>query len=309
MGTGELAALADAVFWAGAGVTTKRLSAAVRPIHVSALLATVATCALIVIALATGHADNVVQAPALSVALFAAGAVAGAAGMLLFFVAISSGSVGATFTTTSGLYILFSMVAGVVFLGDDAGPSTYAGAVAIVAGIWLLNTRAAPAKQAIPIAPAVGERRAGRRVHFSRAVITSLSAGSLVAALWAVDLILSAKGLEEADLLTNGLVHQVVPAVLFGSFLLLNRRARRAQFQARDLRMLAVAGTLYVCSTLSWNYALANTDAGITALLASTSPVFALVFAGVILRERLPRASLAGAALAFAGIVAVVGTR
>jgi drug/metabolite transporter (DMT)-like permease len=135
MALGELSALADAVCWAGTGVTTKRLGRAVRPVHVSAFLATASTAALVVISAATGQVDDIARTPAASLGLFALGAVLGAAGMLMFFITISMGSVGATYTTTSGLYILFSLTGGVLFLGDRAGVWTIIGAAAILAGV------------------------------------------------------------------------------------------------------------------------------------------------------------------------------
>ncbi len=312
MALGELAALGDAVCWAGVGVTTKRLGSRVRPIHVSAFLTTVSGSALLVIAAATGQMDDIARTPAWAFGLFAGGSVAGAAGMLLFFLTMSKGSVSATYTTTSGLYILFSMIGGVALLGDSAGPWTFAGAVAIVGGLYLLNAQ--PAAKDTPQATGDGgatltKRRRGVVAGPPGAFTVVFALAALTSLLWAVDLVASARALKESDLLTNGLVHQAVPAVLFGGFILASPKMRRVQIVEADRLRLALAGTLYISSTLSWSYALANTSAGVTALLASTSPVFALILARLLLRERLARPALLGAALTFAGIVMVVTTR
>ncbi len=319
MALGELAALADAVCWAGTGVATKRLGRNVRPVHVTALLAGVSTVALVLISIATGQAGDVLRTPAWSFALFAAGAVAGAAGMLLFFVTISLSSVGVTYTTTSGLYILFSLVVGVLFLDDRAGAWTIAGAGAIVAGLYVLNSRPVAAAKGAPSGGAEDAANAGEIVSTGRTAYmrlglpagtaAALGLGAITAALWAADLTASAKGLERAGPLANGLVHQVIPAAVFGAFIIASPRLRSQRVAPPDQRRLVFAGALYIGSTLSWNYALANTDAGVTALLASTSPVFALIFGSLLLRERLTRTALAGAGLAFAGIVAVVVSR
>ena len=312
MALGELSALGDAVCWAGVGVATKRVGSRVRPIHVSAFLTTVSGSALLVIAAATGQMDDIARTPAWAFGLFAGGSVAGAAGMLLFFLTISKGSVSATYTTTSGLYILFSMIGGIVLLGDSAGPWTVAGAVAIVGGLYLLNAQ--PAAKAAPRATGGGGasfQKRGRAVRAGRRGVFTVAVGmaALTSLLWAVDLIASARALRESDLLTNGLVHQAVPAALFGGFILFSPKMRKVQTVKADRVRLALAAILYTCSTLTWSYALANTSAGITALLASTSPVFALILASLLLRERLARPALLGAALAFAGIVIVVTTR
>ena len=342
MALGELSALADAVCWAGTGVTTKRLGRAIRPVHVSAFLATVSTLALLVISAATGQLDDIARTPASSIGLFALGAALGAAGMLMFFITISMGSVGAAYTATSGLYILFSLIGGVLFLGDRAGVWTIIGAAAILAGLYLFNSRPAADQPPIDLSqggerageasaaggprrflPFLGERMPQRR---SRPPVTGrASAGAwgmtggaataafglatVTAVLWAIDLLASKKGLEEAGLLANGLVHQAVPALLFGGFVAASAKTRRIHIGPGDRLRLGMAGVLYVGSTLSWNYALANADAGVTALLASTSPVFALILAGVLLRERLSRTAVIGAVLAFTGIVAVIASR
>jgi drug/metabolite transporter (DMT)-like permease len=321
MALGEISALGDAACWAGVGVTTKRLSRRVRPIHLSAFLATVSTSALLVISAATGKMDDVLRTPVWALSLFIFGAAVGSAGMLTFFITISRGSVGATYTTTSGLYILFSMLGGVLLLDDRAGPWTIAGAVAIMAGLYVLNSQ--PVRSEPPAGGADGatagpDAGPGQRPgpgFLLRASLLNPAAGravglaALTAFLWSVDLIASAKGLEGADLLTNGLVHQAVPALVFGGYILVTPVLREGWPARADRPRLALAGCLYTGSTLTWNYALANADAGVTALLASTSPAFALTFAGVILRERLPRAALIGAAVAFAGTVTVVGSR
>ncbi|MSQ08994.1 MAG: DMT family transporter [Dehalococcoidia bacterium] len=312
MALGEMAALADAVCWAGVGVTTKRVGSRVRPIHVSAFLTTVSGAALLVIAAAAGQMDDIFRTPAWAFGLFAGGAVAGAAGMLLFFLTMSKGSVSATYTTTSGMYILFSMIGGVVLLGDSAGPWTVAGAAAIIGGLYLLNAQPAAkdAPQAAGDGGAALPKKSRTGVAGSRRVFSlALGMAALTALLWAVDLVASARALKESDLLTNGLVHQAVPAVLFVSFILASPRMRKIDTVKADRVRLALAGVFYICSTLSWNYALANTSAGITALLASTSPVFALILASLLLRERLARPALLGAVLTFAGIAVIVTTR
>lgn len=299
---GELSALADAVCWAGTGVTTKRLGRALRPVHVSAVLAVVSTAALVVISTATGQLDDIARTPAASLGLFALGAVLGAVGMLTFFITISIGSVGVAYAVTSGLYVFFSMIGGVLFLGDRAGSWTVVGAAAILAGLYLLNSR--PAPDLHPTGAAQVRGRSG-----GSATRSALALATVTAVLWAIDLLASAKGLQEAGLLANGLVHQAVPAVLFGGFVAASAKTRRVRMASGDRLRLGLACLLYVGSTLSWNYALDNTDAGVTALLASTSPVFALVLAGVVLRERLSRTQGIGAAVTFAGIIAVVSSR
>jgi drug/metabolite transporter (DMT)-like permease len=320
---GELAALGDAVFWASTGVTTRRLGRHIRPVHLSAVLATASSAALVLISAASGQVDDILRTPAWSLGLFAGGAVLGALGMLTFFMTVSTGTLGATYTTTSGLYILFSMVAGILVLDDSAKPVTFAGAAAIIAGLYLLNSRPAAARGtavenagADPSAPPRAGRRLFpppvlRRLNPARPgaggpTLAWLGLATLTAALWSVDLIASARGLERAGLLANGLVHQLVPATLFGTFVALTWRSNPAKVARGDVRKLALAALFYVGSTLTWNYALDNADAGITALLASTSPVFALLLAAAVLRERLSPVALAGAGLAFAGIVTVV---
>src|SRR3972149_5927764 len=155
MNLGEASALLNAVTWAATGVTTKKLSSAVRPIHVVTVHSVAATAVFIVVLAASGQADNLWHAPAFALFMFIAAAAFNTVGSLLFYTAISSGSVGGTYTTTTGLYVLLSVLAGTLVLGEKVTPVTGVGALGIVAGVWVLNSsgpgRIAPAKGGQPV--------------------------------------------------------------------------------------------------------------------------------------------------------------
>jgi drug/metabolite transporter (DMT)-like permease len=311
MPLGEAAALLNAVAWAATGVTAKSLSKAVRPFHVITAHTLVATAAFLLVMSATGELSRIGQTPAGSLALFSAAALINALGSYIFFTAVSTGSVGGTYTTTTGLYVLLSLIAGAVFLDERIAPLAFAGAAAIVAGVYILNGPGSNRLAARPGQPAEirGTAVASSRVRTSR-VFTGVGLGVITAVLWTVGLLVLKWGLDDSDALTAGFMRNLVAAIVYvAAGLAVARKGMLVRAGRRDWTWLIAGALLFTASTYLWNYALEHTDAGKTAVLASTAPVFALIMAIVVLRERMTLVAVAGAAVALTGTLLVVVAR
>ena len=72
---------------------------------------------------------------------------------------------------------------------------------------------------------------------------------------------------------------------------------------------LILGAVLFVGSSLSLALALDNAPPGVVVVLINTSPMWAVVLAMVLLKERLDRYALAGAALSVAGIFVTLAFR
>jgi drug/metabolite transporter (DMT)-like permease len=66
---------------------------------------------------------------------------------------------------------------------------------------------------------------------------------------------------------------------------------------------------LFVAGSLTFVLALDNAPPGVVVVLINTSPMWAVVLAMVLLKERLDRYALAGAALSVAGIFVTLAFR
>jgi len=281
---GQLAALAGAVGWAAGGVAIKTVSSSFSAVQISAVGYWVATVMMVLLVVATGSLDEFAGMPFQSMAWLAGAGVLYTFSDLAFVRLLALGAVGWTFVTTTSLFILFSLLSGVLILGDDMTVVAYIGAAAIVGGIYLINRSGTGAL----------EPWRGLRLRLG------ISVG--VAFVWAAALLMTDVGVEDADPFGAALWLAAVPAAFYVGFAAVSRRARISGAHSRDLRRLLAAALFFGATVLAWTAALKLETAGIAAILTSSSPLFAVVFAALFLRERLNRWSMLGVALCLAGI-------
>ena len=293
----DAAALINALCWAATGVTAKTLSSAVRPYHLITVHTLVAASAFVLIAVASGSTSAIAATPARALLLFAGAAVLNTFGSYIFFTAVARGTVGGTYTTTTGLYVLLSLLAGAVFLDERILPLAGVGAAGIVAGVYILNRpgkgRATEARQ-----QSLGMR--GR-------LLTGMGLGAVTAVLWTCGLLVLKWGLDDSDPLTGAFMRNIVASGIYvGVGFIIGRQKAIPRTRRRDWTVMLMSAAFFTASTYTWNYALANSDAGRTAVLSSTAPVFALVLAVLFLKEKLSKVALVCAVCAIAGMLFVV---
>ena len=324
MPLGEAAAVLNAVFWAATGVAAKTLGPAVRPYHIITAHTLVASAVFIVVAAVTGNIDELAKAPAAALLLFSAAALLNTVGSFIFFTAVSAGSVGGTYTTTTGIYVLLSLLAGWVFFDEPVAPLALLGAAGIMAGVYLLNgpgrissvrtagTAPAVGKLGPPSSPHAAtssgarERIGGWIGRRKARLFTGLGLGAATAVLWTLGLLVLKWGLERSDVITAAFMRNVVASAVYVGIGLAARWTIVPRAGRSDWSRLLLSAGFFAGSVFLWNYALANTAAGKTAVLASIAPVFALLMAVGFLHERLSRLAVLGAAVAVGGTLLVV---
>ncbi len=290
---GELAALANAVVWALTGVITKGVGKNVRPTHIVAAQSWIGLTLLLVIGLAVSQIDDLLRVPLDSALILAGGAFINTLGSLVFWVAISRGKVSSVYPTTQSIFILASVAAGWLFLDDTPQFGVLGGAALIIGGVVLLNRNAGP--------PRPGTNQRSDFIAIGLAAVTSL--------LWAGGFVTTAIGLEDADPVPAATIRNLVPAALFViiSIAFPSTRITRV-YRGNSIRLIAGA-MLFAFSALSFVFALDNAPPGVVVVLINTSPMWALVFAAIWLRERLTRMTIGGAVLTVAGIFVVLAFR
>jgi drug/metabolite transporter (DMT)-like permease len=323
MPVGEFSVLAGSLGWAASNVVARTARTA-RALHVSVMHSWLALVVLVGFGLAIGLGDDMLRTPWRAALLLAAGAALGAVGNIAFFTAVARGEVGRTFTTTTSLNVLFSILAGWLALGESLGAASIVGAIAILAGVYIVNRqRPAPAIVAGAAAPATSTPPArhqldrpavapdGRnpasaapRRGFTPGVV---ALAAFAASLWSIGLIATKVGLRDSDVFTGAVLRNLVPAVAYFALAALSPTIRMRGVSRSDLRRLAVSALLFVGSLLGWTFALQRSDASITAILSATSPVFAYVLAIAFLHEKVRLQVLAGIAVCLAGVVLIVG--
>ncbi|MBI4306742.1 MAG: EamA family transporter, partial [Chloroflexi bacterium] len=200
---------------------------------------------------------------------------------------------GWTYATTTSLFILFSLVAGWLILGDDVSGATAMGAAVIVAGIYLINRR---------------DRAGSWRSHDGRTsglrLRTAMSIG--IALFWTAGLLATDLGVRDADPLAAAVLVSVIPAVFYAVLATRSGLPRLGGIAARNIRRVLLGGLFFAASGIAFAFALKFEAAGVTAVLTSSSPLFAIVLAFIFLSERLSLAAAAGILLCSMGVVAVI---
>ncbi len=293
---GEASALVNAVLWALTGIFIKRAGPGVKTLQIMLAQNWIGAIAVILMAVAAGSIDNAFRMPMWVAGLLAGGAIINAGGQFLFFNALKKGNVGVVYTTTTGLFIVFSLAASALFLDDTVKPLALAGAPAIIIGLYVMNV--------------VGNKGApGAAASTRKETLVALGLGAVTSAVWTIGLLTTARAVRETDIWSASLVRNVVPALLYTPVVFFLpelapwKATKRVQFN------LAASSIFFVMSFMTFLYSITKISPGLSALLSSTSPVFALAIAAVALKERLTRVAVVGAALSLIGMGVVLASR
>lgn len=189
--------------------------------------------------------------------------------------------------TISMVYPLIAAVLALIVLGEPMTTRLLAGAVVTLAGLMII----------------VGERAPGAREEDHRHRARGVGLALLGAAAWAVGALLVKPALRDVDPLTA----QAVRLPIAAAILALTPWARGT---GRDLRthgrtaavLLLTLGSLTAVSSAMFVTGLKYAGVGLTTVLSSTAPLFALPIGLVAFGEPITWRTSLGAALSVAGI-------
>ncbi|KAA1298374.1 MAG: DMT family transporter [SAR202 cluster bacterium] len=299
---GESLALLNAVIWALTGVVTKGVGRDVRPIHIVTTQVWVGFLFLIGIGLVTGYLDDLAEVQIRSALYLAGGALVNTAGSLVFWQAITRSTVSKVYPTTQSIFISISVLAGWLFLGDSPQIGVVGGAILIIGGVILLNRKPEAAVQKSANPSLASERG-------SRGDYIGLGLAGLTSILWAVGFLSTVVGLQDTPPVLAATIRNFVPAILFIPIVFVIPSSRVSRVFKRNGTRLILGAVLFVGSSLTFVLALDNAPPGVVVVLINTSPMWAVVLAMVLLKERLDRYGLAGAVLSVAGIFVTLAFR
>lgn len=308
---GELAAVANAIVWALTGVVTKGVSKNVRPTHIVAAQVWIGLAFLLVVGFVIGQVDELISVDPRSAMFLAGGALVNTAGSLVFWLALSRGTVSTVYPTTQSIFISISVLAGWLFLDDSPQVGVIGGAFLIICGVILLNLK--PVSQ-----PALDEnhqvelehpRAKSPRLSQFRGDYIGIGLGITTSILWAGGFLSTVVGLEETPPVAAATIRNLVPALLFVGVAVFfpSQRVTRV-FRGNGIR-LTTGAVMFALSALTFVIALDNAPPSVVVVLVNTSPMWAVVFAAVVLRERLTRFAIGGAVLSMAGIFVTLAFR
>ncbi len=188
---------------------------------------------------------------------------------------------------------VFTVVAAWFLLGERLGPLTLAGIVVVIGGVLLAVAGREP-----PTAGTFGD--------LSPAVLRAgLGWGLVAAAGQGLGSAFAKLGMHDLDPLGATLVRMTWAAIVAWAFLLPSRRLRRAFGRLDDRRGLAaLAGAILLGPFVSvWVslVAIKNAPAGVAQVLLGTVPIFVILPAWLVYRDRPSALSLTGVVIAVAG--------
>lgn len=308
----EIFALLSAASFAASHVVSKR---GLGSTSITASFMVIVACALVVVSIpvVTDVPDTVA---ARSVVLFAiSGLFAPATARAAALAGVHTLGPSVAVPIQQGLRPLMVLPAAAVFLGEEIGPLRVVGALAIVAGGWVLSRQPGGGTADAPVEPEleadVGRSRSSIRRRVRRRAV-AVSSGfrpgviyplTAAVAYSAADLLVKS-GLETTSDPAFGAMVSIGSGLTVWSLAHLFPSVRRRFRAGRDVWWLVVSGALMGVAILLLFTGLDRGDVSLVAPVVATQPLFVFLFSTLILRhlERLERSTL------LAGLIVVVGT-
>jgi drug/metabolite transporter (DMT)-like permease len=290
---GEAASLGSAGLWALSTIAIKSVTGRLSASYIMAVRTGIAALLILALALVAGFGPDALDIPFWTAVLLVASAPMAAGGDLCFVRALALADVARVFTLTTSLYILFSVAGGVLFLGEDLSWLLPLGAVAILFGSRLVL-------QDTPVEPAPMAHSAVLTKQATGVGVVGL--GVVAGLLWASGLLVLSEALKDAEPVAALTLR--LPVMALAMITLAGVQGHFAQFgfAPHNLRVLVLSGALALCSMLCFLLAADRAEAGIVAVLTSTSPIFAAALAWLVLKEQITRRVLIGTVVCMLGI-------
>lgn len=331
---GELAGIGSAALWAFSSLILAGLTRRMPALAVSALRLVLGVCFYATLLVVTGNVQALLHVGLSSaVALTGSAVLAMGIGDTLYISGMRHVGVSKASPISVTTYPLLAVVLAWLLLGEPMSARIVAGTVLILGGILLVVARPGQAiaievpvedLELVPVGANPGTRyvpTVGGRVATPRAVRESpvsaiagpkrtrfgIALVLIASVTWAISTIWLRVLTEHTDLVVVNAV-RVPAAALFLSALAASRgMLDLRRYRRRDLGLIACAGIVGSgLGSLTYVYALKETGAGLSSLLNSLSPVFALPLAAWLLGERITKLTIGGTVVALGGLWLVI---
>ncbi len=276
-------ALLSSLLWGSAdffgGIMSRRLPA----VLVVAASQFAGLLGIAVVAVAAGALDS----PTGYVAWAIAAGLTGVIGLVAFYAALASGTMGVV-SPIAALGVVVPVVVGIA-QGERPGTAQVVGIVVAIAGVVLAS------------GPELSGRAGAKPLVL--AVVAALGFGGALLSI--------AKGSRDSTIMTLFTMRVTSVSVLGVALVVLAVRARRAgaargpRLDVRDVAFLALIGLGDAAANLTFGWASTRGLVSVVAVLGSLYPVVTVLLAWVLLHERLGRLQTLGVAGALAGVVLI----
>jgi len=289
-------ALLTSLAWALSSVILKLLTDRIDTLSINTMRVWVGSLLLVTIAIVSGKYAAVSDIPLESlVYVIVSGVLAMAIGDTIYIKSLGMLDASIAFTIAQCAFVAMAGLAAVLWLGEPYTWVTVAGAVLVMAGIYLM---------------ASGENGGAGRRDFRAVGKTGIFVTLLTAAIWTASTMALKIGAQGIDAFVVAAI-RIFSSALVLTFLVMPRRRRGAlqlkQYGPKNLLLVAAAGVLtYGVAAVGYVSAIQMIGAGRTVLLTASAPLFALPFSILFLRERPTRSTIAGIVASVCGVCLVV---
>jgi drug/metabolite transporter (DMT)-like permease len=278
---GTLFALLSSVLWGTSDFLGGTASRRLPPIAVVVTSEAIGLLGPLVVALATGD----VTAPAHYVGWALLAAAAGSAGILAFYRALATGTMGVV-APIAALGVAVPVVVGVA-QGDRPGVLSAAGIVVAIAGVVLAG------------GPELSAPDRSRAAAARPLLLAAVAAAGFGVVFVAID-----RGARTSTVMTLVVMRAASVLLLLVTGALIGG-LRRLRVSRSDLPVLAVIGGFDVGANASFAYATHQGLLSLVAVLSSLYPAITAVLARLVHSEELGRLQLVGVFGALAGVVLI----
>lgn len=297
MPLGELAAVGSALLWALNSVLVRPLAQRLPALRITALQYLASAACMLTAALLLGKLGLVFQIPLPQVLGLVFAALCGmGVGDTMYVRALSTAGVSLSYPVSQASYVLCTFALSLLLLAEPITMKTVAGAALLLAGVWALSRAASgsPARSDGGVVTAVRVRN-------------GLIAAGFAGLCWAATTTVLKLSITDIDLVAANSVRIPMVALALNAVAVGRYGAGLGPVTRVDRRVIVLAGVVGMwCSSMLFVYAIDQAGAAKTAVLSSTSPLFASVLAVVFLKERLTAWVGVGTVLAVLGMVVVV---
>ena len=300
---GEAAAVAAALVWAMASLLMKQLSGRYPALPLGAWRCLFASLFFLVIFAPAGRAHDVANFPLSSLGALVASALVGiVVGDTNYIRALRFAPLAVVYPIAMTAYPLFAVILATSFLDEAFGWRLVAGTALVLAGIGgIAFTRPAPS--------ASGELALGEEALHSARLRLGLGLAILAALCWGGSTIVLKLALEDVDVIAANTLRLPIIAAFLVGLSLRQLPALHPRAFGRSLWLVALEGVLdFGVGSLCFLYAITKAGAGLTAVLSSVSPLFAMPLTALVFKERVTGRMIAGTMLCLAGIVVIAAT-
>jgi drug/metabolite transporter (DMT)-like permease len=287
---GETLVLGSAFLWAFATVLAKPMIGQIRPGTIVAMHAWVAVLVGIVLLVALGRLSELAAISPAQVLLLGLSGTFVVVGDIFLVRSFTHLDPGKAFTVASGLFVLFTLLASWLFIGDPVTQVTVAGAGAIMFGVYM--TRGGAHDSPTTAVPG--------------STMTATPTVLLAGLMWAAGLIGFDIAIDHVDPIAGSTVGYLFPALAYIVWATREQKFELLSLDTTNRQLLAASAVFGGLALVGYTLGIRYAHAGIVAMLESTAPIFAILLAVAFFKERLTARTGTGVGFCAIGIAALV---